>query len=118
MIVRQHPRFHASFSGTLIHRRERHAISKSLDLSRRGCRVKSTCPAFTGMKVDLLLTLPDSKTPIVIQGAVVRWSGSEGIGIEFPSLTSPYQELLEGAIQQLEARVLRGKHSAPISGRA
>lgn len=70
------------------------------------------------MKVDLLLTLPDSKTPIVIQGAVVRWSGSEGIGIEFPSLVSPHQELLEGVIQQLEARVLRSKHLAPISGRA
>jgi hypothetical protein len=118
MIVRQHPRFHASFSGTLIHRRERHAISKSHDLSRRGCRVKSTCPAYTGMKVDLLLMLPNNKTPIVIQGAVVRWSGAEGIGIEFPSLASPHQELLEGAIQQLEAGVLRGKHCAPISGRA
>jgi hypothetical protein len=118
MIVRQHPRFNASFSGTLIHRKERHTISKSLDLSRRGCRVQSACPAFTGMKVDLLLNLPDSKTPIVIHGAVVRWSGSEGIGIEFPSLTSPHQELLEGAIQRLEARVPHGKHPAPISGRA
>lgn len=118
MIVRQHPRFHASFSGTLIHQRARHAISKSLDLSRKGCRVQSTCPAFTGMTVDLLLTLPNSKTPIVIQGAIVRWSGSQEIGIEFPPLASPHQELLEGVIQQLEARVLRGKHGGPISGRA
>lgn len=104
MIVRQHPRFHAPFSGTLIHRKQRHAISKSLDLSRKGCGVQSTCPAYSGMKVDLLLHLPNSKDPIVIHDAVVRWSGSRGIGIEFPSLSPPYQEQLEWAIQQIETR--------------
>jgi hypothetical protein len=70
------------------------------------------------MKVDLLLNLPDSKASIIIQGAVVRWSGSQGIGIEFPSLASPHQELLEGVIQRIEARIPHGKHLAPISGRA
>lgn len=57
------------------------------------------------MKVDLLLYIPEGKTPILIQGAVVRWSGAHGIGIEFQSLAAPHQERLEGTIRQLEATV-------------
>lgn len=34
------------------------------------------------------------ETPILIQGAVIRWSGAHGIGIQFQSLTSPNQERL------------------------
>lgn len=103
MVVRKHPRFPASFSGMVIHRRQSHAISKSLDLSRRGCRVQSAFPAFAGMKVDLQLNLPDLPTPLHIRGATVRWAGSQGIGIEFPPLPSPDDQQLEGIIRRLEA---------------
>jgi hypothetical protein len=102
----------------LIHQKQRHAISKSLDLSRKGCRVHSPLPVFAGMKVDLLLHLSESKEPIIIQGAIVRWSGSQGIGIEFPSLTSPYRERLEGTIKWLEATATHGRQLASVSGRA
>jgi hypothetical protein len=54
------------------------------------------------MKVDLLLYIREEKTPILIQGAVVRWSGKHGIGIEFQSLASPHQELLNSTLQQLQ----------------
>jgi alkanesulfonate monooxygenase SsuD/methylene tetrahydromethanopterin reductase-like flavin-dependent oxidoreductase (luciferase family) len=54
------------------------------------------------MHVDLLLYVHEGGTPILIQGAVVRWSGRHGIGIEFRSLASPHQERLEGTIKQLE----------------
>jgi len=54
------------------------------------------------MHVDLLLYVHEEGTPILIQGAVVRWSGKHGIGIEFRSLASPHQERLDGTIQQLE----------------
>ena len=114
MVVRKHPRFHASFSGTVTHQRQSHAISKSLDLSRKGCRVQSAFPAFAGMKVDLQLHLPDTGTPIHIRGAIVRWVGSQGIGIEFPPLTSPSQQQLEGTIRQLEARAGRDMAQGPL----
>ncbi|MBI3357648.1 MAG: PilZ domain-containing protein, partial [Nitrospirae bacterium] len=91
------------FSGTLVHQNHPHQISKALDLSRKGCRVESPFRAFAGMKVDLLLYIPEGETPILIQGAVVRWSGAHGIGIEFQSLASPHQERLEGTIRRLEA---------------
>jgi len=102
MVVRQYPRFTASFSGTLVHQNRLHEISKALDLSRKGCRLESSLRAIAGMHVDLLLYVHEGETPILIQGAVVRWSGRHGIGIEFRSLASPHQERLEGTIQQLE----------------
>jgi hypothetical protein len=46
------------------------------------------------MKVDLLLYIHEDKIPILIQGAVVRWSGAHGIGVQFQSLASPHQERL------------------------
>lgn len=118
MVVRQHPRFHASFSGTLIHRNQRHAISKSLDLSRKGCRVHSSFPAFAGMMVDLQLIFPGSQTPILIQGAVVRWAGAKGIGIEFLSLASPDERQLEGTLRMLAAKAMPSPQPVPLNGRA
>lgn len=103
MVVRQHPRFPASFSGTLVHQSHLYQISKARDLSRKGCRLESTLRASAGMKVDLLLYVAEEATPILIQGAVVRWSGAHGIGIQFQSLASPHQERLDSALQRLEA---------------
>ena len=103
MVIRQYPRFAATFSGTLVHQNRLHEISKALDLSRKGCRLESSLQAIAGMHVDLLLCLHEGETPILIQGAVVRWSGRHGIGIEFRSLASPHQERLDGTIEQLES---------------
>jgi hypothetical protein len=102
MVVRQFPRFQATFSGTLVHQGHLHQIDKALDLSRRGCRLKCPFQAFAGMKVDLLLYIPEHKTPILIQGAVIRWSGAHGIGIQFQSLASPHRERLDYTLQRLE----------------
>ncbi|HEV8620733.1 MAG TPA: PilZ domain-containing protein [Nitrospiraceae bacterium] len=103
MVVRQHPRFQATFSGTLVHQSHVHPIDKALDLSRKGCRLESPFRASVGMKVDLLLYIHEDKTPILVQGAVVRWTGAHGIGIEFQSLASPHQERLDCTLRQLEA---------------
>jgi alkanesulfonate monooxygenase SsuD/methylene tetrahydromethanopterin reductase-like flavin-dependent oxidoreductase (luciferase family) len=54
------------------------------------------------MKVDLLIFLPEAEIPILIQGAVVRWSGAHGIGIQFQSIASPHQEQLASTLRQLE----------------
>jgi hypothetical protein len=102
MVVRQHPRFQATFSGTLIHQGHIHPIDRSLDLSRKGCRLESPFRASAGINVDLLLFFLESDVPILIQGAVVRWSNMQGIGIEFQSLASPHQEQLTCILQQLE----------------
>ena len=103
MVVRQHPRFPASFSGALIHQSHVLQISKAMDLSSKGCRVVSPLQAFAGMRVDLLLYVQEEETPILVKGAVVRWSGAHGIGIEFQSLASPHQQRLDSTLQRLKA---------------
>ena len=57
------------------------------------------------MKVDLLLYVPENKTPILIQRATIRWTGSHGIGIEFDSLAPPHQERLESTLRMLQTTV-------------
>ena len=89
MVVRQYPRFQAAFSGTLVHQGRLHPIDKALDLSHKGCRLESPLRATAGMKVDLLLYLPKAETPILIQGAVIRWSGAHGMGISFSPSPRP-----------------------------
>lgn len=102
MVVRQHPRFPALFAGTLVYQNRAHAITKSVDLSRNGCRLKSTARVAAGMRVDLLLYVPGEDIPLLIQRATVRWSGAHGIGIEFQPLASHHQERLDTVVRQLE----------------
>lgn|SRR5690242_9773831 len=107
MVVRQQPRFPVAFFGTLGYQNQLHLITKSLDLSRKGCRLESRFQAITGMKVNLLLHLSEETTPILIEHAVVRWCGSREIGIEFQSLSSPHRERLDSTLKRLEAIVNR-----------
>ena len=101
MVVRQYPRFPALFSGTLVYQNRSHPITKSVDLSHKGCRLKSNALVVAGMKVDLFLYVPGEEVPLLIQRATVRWSGKPGIGIEFQRLAFPHQERLATFIRQL-----------------
>jgi hypothetical protein len=49
-----------------------------------------------------LLYVPGDEIPLLIQQATVRWSGSQGIGMEFQPLASTHQERLDAVIRQLE----------------
>jgi PilZ domain len=109
MVVRQHPRYPASFRGTLVHKNRLHQINRSLDLSCKGCRVTSSFSPFAGMKLDVLLYLPEGKDPMLIKDAIVRWSGSHGIGIEFPALSATHQQQLGRTIHRLETMASHGQ---------
>ncbi len=103
MVARQDPRFPALFAGTMVYRNWPHAITQSVDLSRRGCRLKSSTAAVEpGAKVDLLLYMPDDDVPLLIRRATVRWSSSHGIGLEFQPLPTPHQARLDRVLRQLE----------------
>ena len=105
MVIRQQPRFPVMFAGTLAYQNRLHLITKSLDLSRKGCRIETPLQAFTGMNVNLVIHLAQGDGPILIERAVVRWCGTREIGIEFQSLTSPHRERLDSSIHILETRV-------------
>lgn len=102
MVLRQYPRFPALFAGTVVYQNRAHAITKSVDLSRRGCRIKSTIRVVAGMIVDLLLYVPGEEIPLLIQRATVRWASTLGIGIEFQPLVSHHQERLDMVLRRLE----------------
>lgn len=105
MVTRQQPRFPITFHGTLEYQDRLHQITRSWDLSRKGCRLESRFEAYAGMKVNLLLSLPEGESPILIDRAVVRWCGTREIGLEFQSLLSPYRERLDHTLEKLEAEV-------------
>lgn len=107
MVLRQHPRYHTSFSGTLVYQNLPHPITQSLDLSRKGCRLETSVQVVAGTRVDLLLYLNDETMPILIQRATIRWAGAHGIGIEFPTLVSPHQERLDDTLRELAGQVSR-----------
>src|SRR5262245_24662689 len=101
MIERSYQRFPASFPGAVLADNGTHII-QSVDLSRKGCRIQNTAQLDPGMSVDLLLFPPGEEMPIVILDARVRWSGAEGIGIQFQAVADHHQETLDLLINKLK----------------
>ena len=102
MELRRCPRFPALFEGTVLYRNQSHAITKSVDLSRTGCRLKSAVCLVAGMIVDLLLYIPGEEIPLLVQSATVRWSDIRGIGLEFQTQPSHHQSRLDRVVRRLE----------------
>ena len=53
------------------------------------------------MQVELFLQLEGDSTPIHINKATVRWTGSQGIGVEFLTVAPAEQERLKRVVEQL-----------------
>ena len=104
MVTRKFPRFSTSMSGILMQRdRVRHKASLC-DVSLKGCRVESPIKPYTGMQLEVTLQLPGNLTPITISNATVRWTGSNGIGIEFLQISADQLERLSSLIAELSPR--------------
>ncbi len=63
--------------------------------------MESTLRPFTGMQVELFLQVEADADPIHINKATVRWSGSQGIGVEFLTIAAPEQERLKQVVEHL-----------------
>jgi len=103
--LRTEPRFPVTFTGTVSYQDYPHLITKSLDLSRAGCRLESPLQLSAGMKVNLLLCFMEGSTLILIEQAVVRWCHARQIGVEFQAVSATYQTRLNRTLQRLTARV-------------
>ena len=101
MVVRKFPRFPVSAPSTLVQRDKLRYNAVVKDLSLKGCRVESTLRPFTGMQVELFIQAETDATPIHINKATVRWSGAQGIGVEFLAIEAPEQERLKQMVEQL-----------------
>ncbi len=71
------------------------------DLSARGCAVTSLSSVQPGSTVRILISETNLSSPITIESAAVRWSGSGEFGVEFLDLSEidhrHLQRLLEAA---------------------
>ncbi len=56
------------------------------NLSMRGCRIRSSTPLSSGMRVELEFQHSDCSFPITIDEAVVRSTAENGIGLRFVQL--------------------------------
>jgi len=101
MVTRKFPRFPVAIPSTLVQRDKLRYNASVKDLSLKGCRLESVVQPFTGMQVELLIELPGEPTPIHINRGAVRWSGSQGIGIEFLTVAPAEQERLKRVVEQL-----------------
>lgn len=105
MVVRKFPRFPVAIPSTLIQRDKLRYNASVKDLSLKGCRLESVVRPFTGMQVEIFIELPGEPTPIHISRGAVRWSGSQGIGVEFLTVAPPEQERLKRVVEQLSVKV-------------
>ena len=101
MVVRKFPRFPVSAPSTLVQRDKLRYNAVVKVLSLKGCRLESTLRPFTGMQVELFIQMEADATPIHISKGTVRWSGSQGIGVEFVTIDASDQGRLKQMVEQL-----------------
>ncbi|TKS60137.1 MAG: PilZ domain-containing protein [Nitrospira sp.] len=80
----------------------------AVDLSIRGCRVHSFIPVISGIRMKLSIDIPEPKSVIEIDQAVVRWVVGQQFGLEFASIAPEQFERLTKTIQQLPSTSNQG----------
>ena len=73
----------------------------AVDLSIRGCRVRSFIPVITGIRMKRSIDVPEPKAVIEVDQAVVRWVAGQEFGLEFASISPEQFKRLTKTIQQL-----------------
>ena len=71
------------------------------DLSREGCRLLSDIPLVIGEPYHLILQVSKKSRPIIIEGAVVRWTHENTHGIKFTSMQSIHESHLRELLLEL-----------------
>lgn len=73
-----------------------------LDLSMKGCRVRSDTPVLKGAYVELFITLLGQIPPLPVELAVIRWSTGPVSGLEFIRIADGHQARLRHYVHDLE----------------
>jgi len=55
----------------------------AIDVSRQGLRIESQDPVHIGMRLALVLYLPNDHEPIMIEEATVQWASGTHFGVKF-----------------------------------
>ncbi|ALA58851.1 PilZ domain-containing protein [Nitrospira moscoviensis] len=99
--TRKDPRFPvdfgSSFSGEQVAGRGMIA-----NLSVGGCRLESNVTLAPDTRLALNIRLPDSRWPLQIDQAVVRWARHGTVGVEFQTISRTELNRLQHLLQDLE----------------
>lgn len=59
-----------------------------IDVSREGLRIESRDPVHSGMRLALVLYLPNDQEPLMIEDATVQWTAGTHFGVKFVNWSS------------------------------
>ena len=98
---RTYPRIPATLVGFLLGN-SHEVVGRTIDLSIGGAKFESELDVHPGKTIVVRLVLPESDAPMVIEEALVRWTGSRQFGVEFLNLDSTERGELEQLIDELD----------------
>jgi len=99
--IRKHPRFRVNFGSTFSG--EQVAGQGTIaNLSVGGCSIESKVILPAKSSLALNIQLPDSRWPLQIDRAVVRWARGNTFGVEFEQMSLADIDRLNQLIQDLE----------------
>lgn len=108
MYNRRCARYPVHFRSTLSTAQLPEGNGTAVELSIRGCRVRSFIPVIPGLRMKISIDIRTPDVVIEVDQAVVRWVSGEHFGLEFASITPEQFERLTAVIQQLPAVPNRG----------
>ena len=108
MYNRRCARYPVHFQSTLSTAHLPEGNGTAVELSIRGCRVRSFIPVIPGLRMKISIDIRTPDVVIEVDQAVVRWVSGEHFGLEFASITPEQFERLTAVIQQLPAVPNRG----------
>lgn len=98
---RKSPRFDVSF-GSAFAGEQLAGQGTVTNLSMNGCSVESKITLTAQSTVGLHIQLPDSRWPLQIDGAVVRWVRGNTFGLEFVAVSDAETARLQHLLHDLE----------------
>lgn len=101
MYNRRYARYPVHFQSTLSTSQIPEGNGTAVELSIRGCRVRSFIPVIPGLRMKVSIDIGKPDVVIEVDQAVVRWASGEHFGLEFASITPEQFERLTAVIQQL-----------------
>lgn len=108
MYNRRCARYPVHFQSTLSTAQLPEGNGTAVELSIRGCRVRSFIPVIPGLRMKISIDIRTPDVVIEVDQAVVRWVSGDHFGLEFASITPEQFERLTAVIQQLPAVPNRG----------
>jgi hypothetical protein len=99
--IRKHPRFPVDFGSTFSG--EQFAGQGTIaNLSVSGCSIESKVTLTAKSNLALHILLPDSRRPLQIDRALVRWARGNTFGVEFEQMSQADTDRLHQLVQDLE----------------